>query len=80
MVDLAWRLEWLRAKVLGQKPVITQETVRNAQLHYEYSNSKIIQALDFSFRPWEQTLLETAQAYREARDKGRNYSFWLAMD
>jgi nucleoside-diphosphate-sugar epimerase len=65
MGALAWRWEYLKTKLTGQKPLITKETARTAQQECYYDNSKIKQALNFEFKPLEQSIQEIAQRYLE---------------
>ena len=76
--QVACRLDWLRSKIQGRPPIITSETLRNAQHRYHYHNEKIKQTLsNFQFRPAEQTLQQTALAYQQARQNQESASFWL---
>ena len=50
-IGLLWRLEAIKASVLGTDPLITKETAKAAKTHFVYSNHKIKNALSFEFRP-----------------------------
>lgn len=61
--EIAWRIEWLKHKVFGLKPMITKETARTAQKTYLYSNQKVKKALGFEFRKIEDSAREIAKFY-----------------
>ena len=63
--EIAWRLEWLKFKLTGKKPVITKETARTAQKTYFYDNSKVKKSLGFEFRDLKESVLEIAKFYRD---------------
>ncbi len=43
--ELIWRVEKLRSKFTGKKPLLTKETVQTAQAKVYFDNSKILKAL-----------------------------------
>ena len=63
MLSAAWRLAKVFSKITGKKPVITEESVQAASSILAYSNDKITQALDYSFKPLNTTLQEIANTY-----------------
>lgn len=66
MGALAWRFEWLRSKMSGQRPVITRETVSASRNTLEYLNDKS-RSLGFTYIPLSQTVEETARQWLESR-------------
>lgn len=38
--EFVWRFEWLRSRLTGSTPIVTRETARNAQRHWEYANER----------------------------------------
>jgi nucleoside-diphosphate-sugar epimerase len=62
MTQIGWRAEWLRSLITGKAPLITRETARSAYLNHRYSNEKVMNALDFSFRSFGDTLQWTCSA------------------
>lgn len=62
--EIAWRLEWLKYKLSGKKPMITKETARTAQKTYIYDNAKIKKSLGFEFRDLKESVLEIAKFYQ----------------
>jgi nucleoside-diphosphate-sugar epimerase len=63
---LGWRLEWVRSRLNGRKPLITRETALTAVQRNEYSNEKIRQAVDFEFLPVEETIRHFCKIFRDS--------------
>jgi dihydroflavonol-4-reductase len=70
MGELLWRLEWIRARLFGATPLLTRESARSAQASWEFINDRSRQALNFTYRPLERTIRETAALWREAEAQG----------
>ena len=60
---LAWRLEWLRSKVMGSSAYVTKETVENSFRTWIYENKKSIEMLNFKYTPIEKTIEETGELF-----------------
>ncbi len=56
VAEIIWRVESVRGKLTGAKPLITKETARIAKEEHFYSNAKIKAATGITFRPLEDTL------------------------
>mgnify|MGYP000680324584 FL=1 len=65
MSNLAWRIEKLKSWLTGKKPMITKETASTALQACYYENQKVRQALNFEFRPLEQSVQEIAAFYKK---------------
>lgn len=66
MSELAWRADWLMSKVLRiGEHTFTKERVRAARNIVKYNNSKIKNALDFSFDPVESVIKRVVDKYRK---------------
>jgi len=63
MGEIAWRLEHLKGKLTGSKPLITRETAKTAANVYVYSNKKIVDQLNSQFTPIQQTINEACDYY-----------------
>ena len=48
--NLVWKLEDIKYRLTGKKPVITKETARSAQQVTKFSNYKVCEKLGFKFR------------------------------
>ena len=54
--SLAWRAERIRSWIFRRSPLLTRETARTASKKHYYSSEKIQKAIDFRFRPIEDTV------------------------
>lgn len=62
--SIAWRMEKLKSKLSGKKPLLTRESARVAQSITYFDNSKILKALSgFSFTPLAQTIKKDCEQY-----------------
>ncbi|TSA33221.1 MAG: NAD-dependent epimerase/dehydratase family protein [Porphyromonadaceae bacterium] len=61
---LVWRADTLRARITGRYPLLTRETAEAAQHISFYSADKIRKALDYRFRPVEETIEWVTACYR----------------
>ena len=51
LTGILWRVEWLRSKLTGSRPILTRETTNTANSTSIYDNSKIKEAIDHEFIP-----------------------------
>lgn len=66
LAEMVWRLEAIKGKISGQKPLLTKETARTALSKVYYDNSKILRALPgFSFTPISETIERTCKMMEE---------------
>jgi len=63
MSSIAWRLGWILSKINGKEPLITKQSANSSHNHYQYSNTKIKEALNFQFLPLEETIKNTCKEY-----------------
>ncbi|MEQ1744636.1 MAG: SDR family NAD(P)-dependent oxidoreductase [Saprospiraceae bacterium] len=70
LAEIAWRVEWLKEKLLGTEPIVTKESARASVSSYYYDNAKSLTVPNFSYRPLEQTVRQTAQQFIEASKDG----------
>lgn len=70
LAEVAWRVEWLKEKLLGLEPVVTKETARSSVSSYFYDNAKSKSVFNFQYTPLEQTIRETAAQYLMAVKNG----------
>ena len=61
ILEVVWWFEWLRSKLTGSKPLITQETARTSKGNYLYPSNKLKQTLNFEYTPMEETINRTCQ-------------------
>lgn len=70
LAEVAWRVEWLKEKILGATPMVTKESARASVTNYTYGNEKSRSVFGFEYIPFEQTVKETAAQYLEAKGDG----------
>ena len=58
---------WIRGKITGEKPLITQETIRTSAMRLGYDARKSLES-GFSYRPIGHTIAETSTFYLKASD------------
>jgi len=69
MKEMVWRVEWLRSRLFGSKPMVTRETANASMRTFIYENAKSLAAFDFSYTPVLQTIRETGEQYLKAVDE-----------
>ncbi len=62
-LEIFWRVEWLRSRLLNTSALLTRETVRNSAHTFYYDNTKIREAIGFQFLPIAATVHETAAQF-----------------
>lgn len=63
MSNILWRVEAVRTFFTKKEPLITKETAKIAHETFFYHTEKIEKALNFKFRPIEETLKYTCDAF-----------------
>jgi dihydroflavonol-4-reductase len=72
--EVAWRVEWLKEKLLGLAPVVTKESARSSVSQFRYANQKSLTMPGFAYRPLADTVRETAAQYLAAKSAGASAS------
>ncbi|MBL7778500.1 MAG: SDR family NAD(P)-dependent oxidoreductase [Chitinophagales bacterium] len=75
--EVAWRLEGMKSIFSHQRPLVTKHSAQLAGINFTYSNQKVIDALGYRFRPLEQTIRDTANAYLQSKKSGKNYGVFI---
>ncbi|MCC6459772.1 MAG: SDR family NAD(P)-dependent oxidoreductase [Saprospiraceae bacterium] len=70
LAEVAWRVEWLKEKLMGAEPVVTRESARSSVSSFYYSNAKSLRLPGFSYRPLNQTIQDSAAQFLEAARDG----------
>lgn len=65
VLGLVWRLEWLRGKLTGSKPLITRETAKTSKGKFYYATGKLHCTLNFEYTPLEKTISRTCRLISE---------------
>lgn len=69
--SLAWRIQWLNARLFGIKPFITKQSARTSARHFQYDNSKSIRDFQFSYTPIAKTIEESCRLFLVSQEEGR---------
>jgi len=69
LLNIAWRIEYLRSLFTKKSPLITKETVNTSINKYNYSSEKIIKSLNLKFTPIEETIKFTSKFFLEENKK-----------
>ena len=71
LAEVAWRVEWLKEKILGIDPIVTRESARASVSQYTYLNDKSRSVFNFEYLPFEQTIRETAAQFKACLESGK---------
>lgn len=63
MLGIAWRLAKLQSIFTRKQPTLTKESSRAAAAKLQYSNAKVVDTINFTFKPLDTTLSEIALTY-----------------
>jgi nucleoside-diphosphate-sugar epimerase len=71
IAKIVWRLEAIKSRLTGKKPLVTKETADTALAKVEYDNAKLLKFLpDFKYRSIEETIVDTCAAMQLQLNKG----------
>jgi dihydroflavonol-4-reductase len=65
IIDVIWRIEWLRSRLTGSNPIMTKELAVTTQSKWQYSNQKAREQLGMKFRKIEESFDEFVPFYKE---------------
>ena len=63
ITHLAWRIDWIAANIFNQKRTLSKSLAKSLHANDVYDNSKIVQTLQYDFRPLDDCISEIAAAY-----------------
>lgn len=66
---IGWRIEAIKSKLNGKSPFITKQSVQLAQIESKYDGSKVLKALNTSYRSISEALDEACAAYLAEKSK-----------
>lgn len=68
--EVAWRVEWLRARLFNTTSTITKETAENSARTWRFDNAKSLEAFeDFEYRTIAESVLDTGKAWVKNGEK-----------
>jgi len=63
LLNMAWRLDWLRSVLLKKKRRLFKQTVISITRKSYFSNNKITKAINYTFKPIDASLAESCQLF-----------------
>lgn len=74
VLSALYRIDWLLLKLFRKKPLLTKETIRTTKEQYEYSNQKIIAALNYQFIPLSESIKQTSARFVESQAQKNDFA------
>lgn len=71
ILDVVWRFEALRTALTKDKPLITKETATTSKNNYYYSSNKLLNTINFSYKPIEETISSICHVIGKELDERR---------
>jgi dihydroflavonol-4-reductase len=72
--EVAWRVEWIKSRLTGSRPLITKETAMTSALHFIYENSKSLELNPgFQYTPILETIQTTSEIFNKSKAEGKDY-------
>lgn len=65
--NIAWMVLGVFGFITGKTPLITKETAKSANSHYNYSSQKIIDTLDYNFISFEHSIKHAVDLYKNSK-------------
>ncbi len=63
MTEIAWRVEWLRARLTGKSALITKQTARHSGRTFHYENAKSKSVFGFEYTPVQEVIGEMVKDF-----------------
>jgi dihydroflavonol-4-reductase len=74
--QVAWRVEWLKSKFTGKRPLITKETARTSATTFYFSNEKSLKAFpEFQYSSVSEAIRETGEQFLMSQKEGKDSAF-----
>jgi len=58
MSEAYWRLQYIKSRITGTKPLVTRETARTANSNYTYSGEKLTETINYKYLSIEQSIMD----------------------
>ena len=65
LLGIAWKLDWLNHKLLGKRRSLSKQAAKATISISKYDNSKLINTLDFEFKPINKSIDEVSQLFQK---------------
>lgn len=63
LLQIGWRLDWLKHKMFGKRRMLTKHLATSLSSQKKYSNNKIIEHLNYNFKPIKDSIKEVGELY-----------------
>ncbi|WP_179004393.1 NAD-dependent epimerase/dehydratase family protein [Winogradskyella forsetii] len=63
LLGIAWRLDWLKHHLFGKRRSLSKQAAKSTVSITKYDNSKVKNALDFEFKPMDESIPEVSLLY-----------------
>ncbi|APY10627.1 NAD-dependent epimerase [Seonamhaeicola sp. S2-3] len=63
LLKFAWKLDWLKTKLTGKRRTLTKHIAKSLSTKKHYDNSKVKNALDFSFKPIDKCIKDVGAIF-----------------
>jgi dihydroflavonol-4-reductase len=74
--QVAWRVEWLKSKFTGKRPLITKETARTSATTFYFSNEKSLKVFpEFQYSSVSEMIRETGEQFLVSQKEGKDFDF-----
>lgn len=70
LLQIAWRLDWLKRKLTGKRRVLTKHLVQSLTTEKNYDASKILSSVDYDFKAMDTYINEVGRAYLKQEKLG----------
>ncbi|MFN8346850.1 MAG: NAD-dependent epimerase/dehydratase family protein [Spirosomataceae bacterium] len=65
LAEVVWRVEAVRSRLTGSRPLITKETAKTARTQFIFDGQKVKKALDFEYRALDETVKRVCEALKK---------------
>ncbi len=59
LLDIAWRMEYVKFKLTGMESLLTKTSAQIAQSKYSYTSKKLVDAIGFKFKTLDEAITDT---------------------
>jgi nucleoside-diphosphate-sugar epimerase len=73
LLNLAWRIDWLRHKLIGARRSISKQTAKSVVSISKYDNSKLKNTLNFEFKSIDTSVKEISELYLKDLTETSNF-------
>lgn len=74
--QISWRIEWLKSRITGKRPLITKETARTSGKVFYFNNEKSLKTFPhFIYTPIADTIRQTGQQFIKCQNENKTADF-----